>query len=56
MRTDDKNRSIFESKPKYRYHKTYLSNIERDSKIKENQQFIVPWQMEKMVEKRYNFD
>ena len=50
MRTIDRNKRNFESKPFYRDN-VYSSDEERSFKQFENQHFVVPWQMEKTNER-----
>ncbi len=55
MRATDVNKSIFENKPTYRY-RSYSSYFERTAKQNEKQEFVVPWQMTKVSEKKCFFE
>lgn len=52
MELKDKFKSSFENQPIYR-DRTQYTNIDMKTKLYENQQFIVPWQMSKVKEKEY---
>jgi len=49
MEVKDKFKSTFKNEPVYR-DRTHFSNFGMKAKLYENQQFIVPWQMSKVVE------
>jgi len=51
MRTTERNKNNFESKPLY-LDNVYSSDEERSFKQFENQHFVVPWQMEKTKDRK----
>jgi len=50
MRTIDRNKKNFENKP-FCHNNVYFSDEEISFKQFENQHFVVPWQMEKTIER-----
>ncbi len=53
MKAIIKSRSDFEGRSDYR-NRTFSRSFEGDVKFNNNQNFVVPWQMSKMEEKKYS--